>query len=135
MFQIDQEALVEELSGSLDLSEAFAQAGTSLDLSGLTDLSSIQIQLPEMPAMSLEDLMSSLRIQVSMDSLTGMAGALLEGYQAYAVEHPEADYSGLGEDLLEYFRTEEARTILEQHVQAILEEAGTIPFPARSCGI
>ena len=124
MFQIDQEALVEELSGSLDLSEAFAQAGTSLDLSGLTDLSSIQIQLPEMPAMSLEDLMSSLRIQVSMDSLTGMAGALLEGYQAYAVEHPEADYSGLGEDLLEYFRTEEARTILEQHVQAILEEAG-----------
>lgn len=124
LFQVDEETLTEALSSSLDLSDAFSQAGNSLDLSALADLGSIQLELPDVPSLSLEEFMGSLELNISMDSLTRMAGSLLEGYQAYAKEHPEADYSGLGENLLNYFQTEQARGILEKHVQEILESSG-----------
>ena len=41
LFQVDQDALAEELAGSLDLSGTFSQAGESLDLSGLVDLGAV----------------------------------------------------------------------------------------------
>ncbi len=124
LFQVDQDSLAQEVSGSLDLSQVFGQAGDSLDLSGLADLDSIQLQLPDMPEISLSQLMSSLEVNLSLESLTQIAGQLLEGYEGYAAEHPEADYSGLGEELLNYLQTEESRTILEEHIRQILESNG-----------
>ena len=124
LFQIDENTLTEELSGSLDLSDSFSQAGQSLDLSGLVDLGAVQMEFPDMPQISLSELMSSLEIKVSEDSLRQLASGLLDGYQAYAAAHPEADYSGLGEDLLEYLQTEEAGDILSRHIQAIIDSNG-----------
>lgn len=124
LFQIDQGALTAELSGSLDLSDSFGQAGESLDLSGLVNLQDVQIELPETPSLSMDSLTSSLSIQVSEASLRQFAGGLLDGYQQYAAAHPEADYSALGEHLLAYLRTEEAGEILGRHIQAIIESNG-----------
>ena len=124
LFQIDENTLTEELSGSLDLSDSFSQAGQSLDLSGLVDLGAVQMEFPDMPQISLSELMSSLEIKVSEDSLRQLASGLLDGYQVYAAAHPEADYSGLGEDLLEYLQTEEAGDILSRHIQAIIDSNG-----------
>ena len=124
LFQVDQDALAEELAGSLDLSGTFSQAGESLDLSGLVDLGAVQVEVPGMPSLSLSGLMENLEIRISEDSLRQLAQGLLDGYGEYAAEHPEADYSGLGENLLEYLRTEEAGDILSRHIQAIIDSNG-----------
>src|SRR5699024_2454060 len=112
LFTVDEEKLQEafgfdesafsNLGDSLDFSGLFADAGSSLDLSGMTDLGNIQVNLPDMPAMSMGDLLGSLDLDVSSDGFSQMAASLMEGYQQYAQEHPEADYSGLSGAFQEY---------------------------------
>ena len=109
------------LADSLDFSGLFADAGDSVDLSGMIDLGSIQVELPDMPAMSMEDLLGSLELDVSSDGFSQMAASLMEGYQQYAAEHPEADYSGLTEAFQEYLTSEGAQKILRDNIADIIQ--------------
>ena len=45
------------------LSEIFRSAGSSVNLSGMLDLSKIQVQLPELPQMNLEECWETLILQ------------------------------------------------------------------------
>ena len=98
-FGFDTSAL-SSLSGSMDLSNAFNMDSSTFDMSGMVDLGSIHLTLPDMPAISMGDLMGSIRITASADDVNQLASDLLSGYQAYTKEHPEADYSHLTEDFL-----------------------------------
>ena len=125
-FQFDENALTEGISGSFDFSGMEGIDPGTLDLSGMLDLGSISMDLPQMPQMNLEELMGSLNIQVTAQDLESMIGGLLEGYQAFAQDNPQADYSRLGESFLDYLYTEEAGTILCDSVKDIMAENGTI---------
>lgn len=125
-FQFDESAMTEGLSGTFDFSGMEGIDPGTLDLSGMLDLGSITLDLPEMPEMNLGDLMSSLNIQVTAEDMETMISGLMEGYQAYAQENPQADYSQLGTDFLNYLQTEEARTILCDSVKDIRAQNGTI---------
>ena len=125
-FQFDESAMTEGLSGTFDFSGMEGIDPGTLDLSGMLDLGSITLDLPEMPEMNLGDLMSSLNIQVTAEDMETMISGLMEGYQAYAQENPQADYSQLGTYFLNYLQTEEARTILCDSVKDIMAQNGTI---------
>ena len=51
---------------------------------------------------------------------------LLTGYRDYAKEHPEADYSGLGENFIGYLNTERAQEILKNNIKDIIEASGSV---------
>lgn len=125
-FQFDESAMTEGLSGTFDFSGMEGIDPGTLDLSGMLDLGSITLDLPEMPEMNLGDLMSSLNIQVTAEDMETMISGLMEGYQAYAQENPQADYSQLGTYFLNYLQTEEARIILCDSVKDIMAQNGTI---------
>ena len=134
LFTVDEEKLQEafgfdesafsNLGDSLDFSGLFADAGSSLDLSGMTDLGNIQVNLPDMPAMSMGDLLGSLDLDVSSDGFSQMAASLMEGYQQYAQEHPEADYSGLSGAFQEYLGSDAAQQILRDNIAEIIQSGG-----------
>ena len=67
-------------------------------LSGMMDFSSLE--LPELSGLDLGSILGQADFSVSSEELTGLAGSLLAGYQSYAEQHPEADYSQLGEHFL-----------------------------------
>ena len=92
----------------------------------MLDLSAINISLPEAPDLSLGNLMSGIKIQASGDDVSNLAAALLKGYQEYAKEHPEADYSGLGENFIGYLNTEKAQEILKNNIKDIIESSGSV---------
>lgn len=120
-FGFDQSALTQGVSGSMDLSGAFQSAGNNLDLSGMIDLSSISVDLPQMPSVDLGELIGSLDLSISADGLSKLTTSILEGYQAYAAEHPEADYSGLPQDFADYLKTAEAKEIFLKYLREIIE--------------
>ena len=134
LFTVDEEKLQEafgfdesafsNLGDSLDFSGLFADAGSSLDLSGMTDFGNIQVNLPDMPAMSMGDLLGSLDLDVSSDGFSQMAASLMEGYQQYAQEHPEADYSGLSGAFQEYLGSDAAQQILRDNIAEIIQSGG-----------
>ena len=55
-----------------------------------------------------------------------MAVSLMEGYQAYAKTHPEADYSHLGDNFSEYLKTDGAKQIMKKYFSKILKESGKV---------
>ena len=140
LFTVDEEKLQEafgfdesafsNLGDSLDFSGLFADAGSSLDLSGMTDLGNIQVNLPDMPAMSMGDLLGSLDLDVSSDGFSQMAASLMEGYQQYAQEHPEADYSGLSGAFQEYLGSDAAQQILRDNIAEIIQSGEGVTVTA-----
>ncbi len=125
-FGFDESALTQGLSGSMDFAGAFQSAGNNLDLSGMIDLSSISVDLPQMPQIDLGDLIGSLNLSISAEGLGQLAAGIIEGYQAYAAAHPEADYSGLPKDFAAYLKTEGARGIFLKYVREIIEANGDL---------
>ena len=140
LFTVDEKKLQEafgfdesafnNLSGSFDFSSVFSDAGASLDLSGMVDLGDVKVDLPDMPAMSMSDLMSSLDFNVSSDGFSQMASNLLEGYQKYASAHPEADYSGLTEAFQDYLSSDEAKKILSDNISDIIQSGDGVTITA-----
>lgn len=99
------------LSESMNLSKAFQTGSNTLDLSGLVNLDSLNLDLSGMPQMNLGEIVSNLDLKVSPDGMKQMACGLLTGYQKYAKTHPEADYSGLGEDFTAFLKTDAAKRL------------------------
>ena len=127
--RFDESAMTDGLSGGMDFSGAFSVDPSALDF-GSMDLSEISIDLPQTGMnLDLSELLSGLDLSVSEDGLKTMASSLLEGYNAYAKTHPEADYSGLMDQFLGYLGSEEAKTILSDHIKEIISEAGGITIP------
>ncbi len=127
-FAFDESALtgLSGASGAMDLSAVFGPAGESLDLPGALDLGDISVSLPDMPSMSLGDILGNLDVSVSPAGMAQLANSLMEGYQEYAASHPEADYSGLGEAFAAYLNTEEARNILINNIREIIDSGNGI---------
>ena len=129
-FGFDESALTEGMAGAFDFSSAFGQAGNSLDLSDAVDLSGISLTLPDMGTLDLGDIMGNLDIAISSEAFGDMASGLLAGYQEYAQEHPEADYSGLGDAFADFLQTPEGQEILSRNIQEIIQPGGGIEITA-----
>ena len=120
-FTFDSSGLADGLDGAFDLSSLGSLSGGSLNLSEMIDLSDIQLTLPEAPSISMSDIMDNIEITASSEDLGQMVSGLLEGYQEYLAQNPQADYSRLGEYFLQYLQTPEAQKILEDNIRDIIE--------------
>ncbi len=125
-FSFDSSGLTDGLDGAFDLSSLGASAGGSLDLSGMIDLSGIQLDLPQAPSLSMGDIMDSIEITASQDDISRMVPGLLAGYQEYAAQNPQADYSRLGEYFLQYLQTPEAQQILSDNIRDIIQSGADL---------
>ncbi|MCD7708772.1 MAG: ABC transporter ATP-binding protein/permease, partial [Clostridiales bacterium] len=135
IFEFDEDALTEQLgdeAASLDIAGDI-DAG-SVDLSSLVDLSSIDIDLPDADdsGLSLSELMRSVKITASADDLGDLVSDLLDGYNAYAEGDDQADISKLGDGIMEYLSTDEAREIMMENIMSAIGDSGGMTIPADS---
>ena len=137
LFTVDEDALQKAfgfddsgLSGdllsadSLNLENAFQMGGDSLDLSGMINLDQISLDVSGMPQMNLGDMIESLDLTVKPGGMQKLSESIMEGYQEYVKSHPEADYSNLARDFMDYLMTDEAQKILKDNLQEIIESTG-----------
>ena len=92
----------------------------------MIDLSGIQLDLPQAPSLSMGDIMDSIEITASQDDISQMVSGLLAGYQEYAAQNPQADYSRLGEYFLQYLQTPEAQQILSDNIRDIIQSGADL---------
>ena len=108
LFSVDEDAL----------QKAFSMGDT--DLAG-----SLRNSLDFSKAVNLQDAFK-LDVKVKPGGMQKMAVSLMEGYQAYAKTHPEADYSHLGDNFSEYLKTDGAKQIMKKYFSKILKESGKV---------
>ena len=128
MFSFDASALEKEFGGAFDLSGALGQMGTTDDFSKLlsADAGKMTWKLPAMPQLDLKDLMGNIQFHASQDQMQQISIKLLKGYQDYAKEHPQADYSGMGTDFMNYLNTDDARQIISDNIREIIKQSGDV---------
>ncbi len=137
LFTVDEDALQKAfgfddsgLSGdllsadSLNLENAFQMGGDSLDLSGMINLDQISLDVSGMPQMNLGDMIESLDLTIKPGGMQKLSESIMEGYQEYVKSHPEADYSNLAGDFMDFLMTDEAQKILKDNLQEIIENTG-----------
>ena len=100
----------------LNLENAFRMGGDSLDLSGMINLDQISLDVSGMPQMNLGDMIGSLDLTVKPGGMQKLSESVMEGYQEYVKFHPEADYSNLARDFMDYLMTDEAQKILKDNL-------------------
>ncbi len=128
MFSFDASALEKEFGRAFDLSGTLGQMGTTDDFSKLlsADAGQMTWKLPAMPQLELKDLMGNIQFHASQDQMQQISVKLLKGYQDYAKEHPQADYSGLGTDFMNYLNTDDARQIISDNIREIIKQSGDV---------
>ena len=72
----------------------------------------------------MSGLMNSLGLNISSEDMGQIMSALLTGYQQYAASHPEADYSALGQAVIGYLQTDEARSVITRNIMEIIQANG-----------
>ena len=135
LFTVDEKAL--QKAFAVDESKLTAGLGDSLqldlsgiDLGGMIDPDAMASQLPELPAPDLAAILSQLDLQISPEGISASLEKLLAGYGDYAASHPEADYSQLGQQFMDYLETDDAQQRLADALEALLEESGQLELPA-----
>ncbi|MGI5905955.1 MAG: ATP-binding cassette domain-containing protein [Candidatus Pararuminococcus gallinarum] len=131
LFTIDEGALQNAFgfdTGAIEIdwSNFLKLDDDSLKLSDLVDPDEFTFDFPDLPDLTLEDLMGELDLSISPEGIKDLASNLLAGYNDYAVEHPEADYSHLDEYLMAYLQTPEAQQILEEGISQIIQSDLTV---------
>ena len=129
MFKIDTDGLSDLFNFDLDSSD--------LDLSGI-DLSSLDFSdmdlgdsisldelsslMPELSEEDIETIFSSIELNVSEDEMKTLFSKLLEGFSDYAKSKTSTDYSKIPEAMLQFLGSDEARNIIIDDVNKIIEE-------------
>ncbi len=145
LFDIDEDTFAEVFSFDDDFFEDIITGATEdltdslneedmlgdIDLSGMVDLGSITISLPDMD-FNLNELMSSIQINVSEAQLTELGTELLEGFRSYVSGNPQADIFQIGSAITEYLSTSEAREILSKNITDIIRASGGIEISTDS---
>ncbi|MCD7865011.1 MAG: ABC transporter ATP-binding protein/permease [Clostridiales bacterium] len=128
VFSLDEDMLEELISENYsDFAGSFGSdvnSGTSLGLSDLLDLSSVDLELPDLGNLSLSELMSTINITASGDDMTQLAQDLLAGYESYAEGNSGADLTQLGNAFLAYLQTEEAQDIMRENMLEMIQSSG-----------
>ena len=124
-FGFDESAF-SDLSSSFDFADVFASAGDSMDLSGLIDLGNLNIDQPDLGTVDLEEMMGSMEIPVSQEGFRQMAASLMEGFNQYGKEHPEADYSGLQSSFEGYLKTDAAKKVMKEAILEIVKKTANV---------
>ena len=69
-------------------------------------------------------LLGEIEFTATPEQLAELAKQMLEGYAAYYGDDPKADFSRLGEYFVGYLKTDEAKALLAQELERIVQDSG-----------
>lgn len=120
-FEMDSLFTVDEQK----VQSAFQVDGSKLNL----DLSGINSAMSELtlPPLDMEDIVSQLQIQISAEQVQTLVTDLMNGYEEYVKQHPEADVSQFPVYFRQYMENGGAQALREA-IQKALQENGGQPL-------
>ncbi len=119
LFTIDANAF--ESAFSFDASKLNIDF-SDLDLASSVDMSGFSIDLPDMGNINLLALLKGIEIKADMTKVQETGQKLLDGFNEYTKTlDPGRDYSNLASSFAEYLTTPEARAVIAEKVNEILD--------------
>lgn len=119
-FGIDPSMFAVDLSGYLNLD------GASIDIGQFIDLENIELDIDGLSDLNLGDIMGQIDITISSDDIVKLVSDFLSYYGEYTANNPEADFLNIGTYFMEYLQTPEARQLLAENIEIIIQSNARI---------
>lgn len=127
LFKINTDELKKAFSfngdTSIDMSKLISFDADMPNMSGMLDLSGIELEMPELSGLNLGDIMSDFDVTISKEDMSALFTELMNGYKDYVEKNPQADMSGLGESFMKYLTSEQGRQRILTNLKAIVKSS------------
>ena len=118
-----------DMNSLIDVDTNAIQSAFSIDQSKINvDFSNLNNVLTQnsLPTLNISDILNNIEFTMSSEDIQTLMQDLLAGYEDYIQNNPEADMSKVGEQLSEYLQSKEVSELLNQKIQEIIEENGSL---------
>ena len=78
------------------------------------------------PSLDINEILNNLEFSISNEDMQSLINELLNGYKAYVVQNPDADFSQINKQLSEYLQSKEVSDLLNKKIQEIIKENGSL---------
>lgn len=127
LFKINTDELKKAFSfngdTSIDMSKLISFNNDMPNMSGMLDLSGIELEMPELSGLNLGDIMSEFDVTISKEDMSALFTGLMNGYKDYVEKNPQADMSGLGESFMKYLTSEQGRQRILMNLKTIVQSS------------
>ena len=118
----DMQSLITVDEEKLQSAFSVDESKLNMDLGAFNDLMG-QISLPPL---DIGDIISRLDVTLSPEQIETLIGDLMEGYTDYVENRPEADFSQIGQHLMNYLQSSEAAQKLNAAIEEAIQNNGEI---------
>ena len=79
-----------------------------------------------LPALDIDDVLNNIKISISSKDIQLIISDFLNGYEEYVKNKPEANIAQIGKQLSEYLQSKEANDLLNNKLEEIIKENGSL---------
>ena len=116
----DMNSLVEVDTSAIQSAFKIDQSKINVNFDNLNSILSDK----SLPSLDLNDVLSNLKFSISSEDIQKLINDLLNGYEGYIQNHPDADVSQISKQFLEYLQSKEVSDYINQKIEEIIKENG-----------
>ena len=79
-----------------------------------------------LPALDIDDILNNIQFSITSKDVQLIISDFLKGYEEYVKNKPEANIAQIGKQLSEYLQSKEANDLLNQKLEEIIKENGSL---------
>ena len=118
----DMNSLIEVDTNAIKSAFKIDQSKIKVDFGNLNNI----LTKNSIPALDINDVLNSINFSLSSDDIEKLMDDILAGFELYIQKNPEADINKIAKQLSDYLKSEEASKLLNEKIQEIIKENGSI---------
>ena len=118
----DMNSLVEVDTDAIKSAFKIDQSKIKVDFGNLNN----SLSANSLPTLNLEDIVSNINFSVKSNDIQKLISDLLEGYNKYIQDKPEANWVQITKQLSEYLQSNEAGELINKKLEEIIAENGSV---------
>ncbi len=116
----DMNSLIDVDTNAIQSAFKIDQSKINVDFGNLNDI----LTQNSLPPLDINDILSNIEFSLSSEDIQKVIADLLNGYEEYVKNKPEANIGQIGEQLSAYLQSKEVSEYLNKKIQEIIEENG-----------
>ena len=120
----DMNSLIDVDTNAIKSAFKIDQSKIKVDFGNLNNV----LSKNSLPTLDIDEVINNIEFSVSSEDIQKLMSDILNGYKAYIQNNPEANINQISKQLSEYLQSKEAGELLNEKIQEIIKENGSLNF-------
>ena len=118
----DMNSLIDVDTNALKSAFKIDQSKINVDFGNLNNV----LNKNSLPSLNMNDILSKINFSMSSDDVQKLMSDLLNGYNSYIQNNPEANLSQISKQLTDYLQSKEVSDLINKKIEEIIKENGSV---------